>query len=142
MLTRVIENAVLPTAQRHRMGVVTYGPLSSGWLSGRTDPGSGHRARGREAKDFDLAKPANRSKLEAVEQFSNLAKQSGIELPYLATTFVLTHPGVSSVLIGPRTLEQLQSSLRGVSLRLDSDILDAIDEMVPPGTELNPADNH
>jgi aryl-alcohol dehydrogenase-like predicted oxidoreductase len=142
ILSRTIEAAVLPTAQRYRMGVLTYGPLSSGWLSGRADPASGHRASGGGARDFDLSVPANRAKLAAVEQLTKLAADTGIPLAHLATAFVLAHPAVTSVLTGPRTMAHLQAALAGAETRLDADVLDKIDEVVAPGAEVNPADNY
>ena len=142
ILTRSIEAAVLPTAQRYGMGVLTYGPLSSGWLSGRADPASGHRASGAAAKDFDLSVPANRAKLAAVEQLTKLAADTGLPLAHLATAFVLAHPTVTSVLTGPRTMDHLQSALAGADTRLDEDVLDKVDEIVTPGAEVNPADNY
>jgi aryl-alcohol dehydrogenase-like predicted oxidoreductase len=142
ILTRTIETAVLPTAQRYGMGVLTYGPLSSGWLSGRADPASGHRASGAGAKDFDLTVPANRVKLAAVEQLTKLAADAGQPLAHLATAFVLAHPAVTSVLTGPRTVDHLQAALAGADVRLDDATLDRIDEIVAPGAEVNPADNY
>lgn len=141
MLTRTVEGAVLPTAQRHGMGVLTYGPLSSGWLSGRADPARGHRAAAAPAA-FDLAVPANQVRQEAVRRLTALAAEAGIPLMHLATGFVLAHPAVTSVLIGPRTPEQLAGLLAGADVVLSGDVLDQIDEIVPPGTEINPADNY
>jgi aryl-alcohol dehydrogenase-like predicted oxidoreductase len=140
ILTRTIEAAVLPTAQRYGMGVLTYGPLSSGWLSGRADPTRGHRASGAGAKDFDLSVPANRAKLTAVEQLTKLAADAGLPLAHLATAFVLAHPAVTSVLTGPRTMDHLTAALAGADARLSQDVLDKIDEIVAPGAEINPAD--
>jgi aryl-alcohol dehydrogenase-like predicted oxidoreductase len=142
ILTRTIESAVLPTAQRHGLGVLTYGPLGSGWLSGRSDPTKGHRSAGQGAPAFDLSIPANRAKLEAVEKLSALAAEAGMALPHMATAFVLSHPAVTSVLLGPRTPKHLESSLEGAGVRLDAEILDRIDEIVAPGTEVNPDDNY
>ena len=140
ILTRTIEAAVLPTAQRYGMGVLTYGPLSSGWLSGRADPTQGHRSSGGGAKDFDLSVPANRAKLTAVEQLTKLAADAGLPLAHLATAFVLSHPAVTSVLTGPRTMDHLTAALAGADARLSPDVLDRIDEIVAPGAEINPAD--
>ena len=142
ILCRVIEGAVLPTAQRYRMGTLTYSSLGSGWLSGRSDPTSGHRASGGGSKEFDLSVPANRAKLAAVEQLTKLAADAGLPLAHLATAFVLAHPGVTSVLIGPRTMDHLETTLAGADVRLSADILDRIDEIVAPGSEINPADNY
>jgi aryl-alcohol dehydrogenase-like predicted oxidoreductase len=102
ILTRTIESTVLPVAQRHGMGVLSYGPLSSGWLSGRADPTRGHRTT-TAPQAFDLNVPANRAKLEAVHALSELAAEAGLPLTHLATAFVRSHPAVISVIIGPRT---------------------------------------
>jgi aryl-alcohol dehydrogenase-like predicted oxidoreductase len=139
ILARGIESAVLPTAQRYGMGVLTYGPLGSGWLSGRADPTAGRRAA-RGPQRFDLTVPGNRAKLAAVEQLSNLATEAGLPLTHLATAFVRSHPAVTSVLIGPRRPEHLQDLLAGAEVQLSEEILDRIDDIVPPGTNLNQAD--
>ena len=141
IFSRTIEADVLPVAERHGMGVLTYGPLSSGWLSGRADPTRGHRAEGFGARNFDLAIPGNRAKLDAVGRLTELSAQAGIPLAHLAIGFVRAHPAVTSVIIGPRTPDQLEHLLAGAQVELDGDILDRIDEIVAPGTELNPADN-
>lgn len=141
ILTRTIEAAVLPTAQRYGMGVLTYGPLSSGWLSGRADPTTGNRALVQK-RGFDLSVPENQAKLKAVQQLTKLATEAGMPLSHLATAFVLSHPAVTSVLIGPRKPEQLEDLLAGADSELNADILDRIDEIVPPGTELNTTDNY
>jgi aryl-alcohol dehydrogenase-like predicted oxidoreductase len=141
ILTRTIEAAVLPAAQRLGMGVLTYGPLSSGWLSGRTDPTSGHRAA-LAPGGFDMTQRANQVRLDAVRDLTKLAEEAGLPMTHLALGFVLAHPGVTSVLIGPRTPEQLRDLLTAADVVLADDVLDRIDEIVPPGTEINPADNY
>jgi aryl-alcohol dehydrogenase-like predicted oxidoreductase len=141
ILTRTIEAAVLPTAQRFGMGVLAYGPLGSGWLSGRADPTTGNRAS-RQTRDFDLSVPGNQAKLKAVQHLTKLAAEAGMPLTHLATAFVRSHPAVTSVLIGPRKPEQLDDLLAGADVELSEDVLDRIDEIVPPGTELNAADNY
>jgi aryl-alcohol dehydrogenase-like predicted oxidoreductase len=141
ILTRIIEGGVLPTAQRYGMGVLTYGPLSSGWLSGRADPTRGHRAAA-APNVFDLGVPANRTRLEVVHDLTRLAAEAGMPLPHLALAFVRSHPAVTSVLLGPRTPGQLDDLLAGADIELGEDVLDRIDEIVPPGTEVNPADNY
>ncbi|MGA5564202.1 aldo/keto reductase [Streptomyces platensis] len=138
MLARGVENAVLPTAQRYGMGVLTWGPLSAGWLSGR-DLSVSSRA-GMETQKFDLSVPENARKAEAVRALSTVAAEAGLPLPHLATAFVRSHPAVTSVIIGPRTLDQLDSMLDGSEVTLGADILDRIDAIVPPGTDLNRAD--
>jgi aryl-alcohol dehydrogenase-like predicted oxidoreductase len=141
ILTRTIEGTVLPAAQRHGMGVLSYGPLSSGWLSGRADPTRGHRTI-TAPQAFDLNIPANRAKLDAVGALGKLAAEVGLPLSHLATAFVRSHPAITSVIIGPRTPEQLDDLLAGADVVLSDDVLDRIDEIVPPGSELNPDDNY
>ncbi|SES07573.1 Predicted oxidoreductase [Lentzea xinjiangensis] len=139
ILTRGIEASVLPMTQKYGMGVLTYGPLNYGWLSGRVDPTVSARSA-MAASVFDLDVPANRAKLEIVTDLAELAADAGVSLPHLATAFVKAHPAVTSVIIGPRTQEHLDSLLTGADLELGSDVLDRIDELVPPGTNVNPAD--
>jgi aryl-alcohol dehydrogenase-like predicted oxidoreductase len=140
ILTRQVEASVLPTAQRYGMGVLTYGPLNSGWLSGRADPTAGHRNSPAARPMFDLSKPGVQAKAAAVEQLSKLAAEVGVPLNHLAIAFVLAHPAVTSVLIGPRTPDQLADLLAGAEVRLSEEVLDRIDEIVPPGRDLNPDD--
>ncbi|MEU5374342.1 MULTISPECIES: aldo/keto reductase [unclassified Streptomyces] len=140
VLTRGVESRVLPTAQRYGMGVLTFGPLNSGWLSGRTDPTAGHRNAGLGAKMFDLSRPGVRAKAEAVQKLGALAAEAGMPLAHLALAFVRAHPAVTAVLIGPRRPEQLDDLLAGADVELDGDILDRIDAIVPPGVDVNPDD--
>ncbi len=140
LLTRGVESRVLPTAQRHGMGVLTFGPLNSGWLSGRADPTTGHRNAGRGAAMFDLDQPGVRAKASAVEQLGELARDAGVPLAHLAIAFVRAHPAVTSVLIGPRRPDQLADLLAGVDVRLGDDVLDRIDEIVSPGVDVYSGD--
>ena len=141
ILNRTIEGGVLPVAQRYGMGVLTYGPLASGWLSGRADPSQGHRAA-TAPQAFDLAIPANQVRQGAVRELTKLAADAGLPLTHLATAFVRSHPAVTAVLIGPRKPEQLEDLLASANVELGEDVLDRIDAIVPPGTEINPADNY
>lgn len=131
---------MLPTAQRYGTGVLTWGPLSAGWLSGR-DLSVSSRA-GLESRKFDLSVPENARKAEAVAALSKVAAEAGLTLPHLATAFVRSHPAVTSVIIGPRTADQLDSMLEGSEVTLGADVLDRVDAIVPPGTDLNPADSY
>ncbi len=139
ILSRTVEAAVLPAAQRYGMGVLSYGPLSAGWLSGRAVPHEGHRAAASPAA-FDLSVPGNQAKLDATRQLTELAAEAGMPLTHLATAFVRAHPAVTSVIIGPRTPAQLDDLLAGADVVLDDDVLDRIDAIVAPGTDLNPDD--
>jgi aryl-alcohol dehydrogenase-like predicted oxidoreductase len=140
ILLRGIETNMLPTAQRHGMGVLTFGPLSSGWFSGRADPTSGHRAAGRGNRLFDMNKPGNQAKLDAVHKLTTLGAEAGMPLSHLAIAFVRAHPAVTSVIIGPRTPEQLADLLAGADVQLSDDVLDRIDDIVAPGRDVNPDD--
>ncbi|MET8611748.1 aldo/keto reductase [Streptomyces misionensis] len=140
ILTRGVENRVLPTAQRYGMGVLTFGPLNSGWLSGRADPTAGHRNAGLGAQMFDLSRSGVRAKAEAVRKLTALAAEAGLPLPHLATAFVRAHPAVTAVLIGPRRPEHLADLLAGADVVLGDDILDRIDDIVPPGADLHQGD--
>jgi aryl-alcohol dehydrogenase-like predicted oxidoreductase len=142
ILVRGIERDVLPTAQRYGMGVIPWSPLAGGWLSGRFGEGrdnTSHRAE-RVPDRYDLENPSNRRKLELVIELSELADETGVSMIELALAFVLEHPAVSAAIIGPRTLEQLEPQLSAPDVRLEQAVLDRIDEIVPPGTNVNPAD--
>ena len=142
ILVRGIETEVLRTAERYGMGVIPWSPLAGGWLSGKVRKGAttvSHRAERMPAR-YDLSLPGNQQKLDAVERLAQLAEQAGISLIHLALAFVIRHPAVTSAIVGPRTLEQLEGQLGAVDVQLSEDVLDAIDTIVPPGTNLNPAD--
>jgi aryl-alcohol dehydrogenase-like predicted oxidoreductase len=145
ILTRGVEAEVLPACQRYGMGVIPYSPLAGGWLSGRyrkdadvTGPMS--YARQRLANRFDMSLPENQRKLDAAEQLAELAEQSGLTLIQLAIAFVLRHPAVTAAIIGPRTMDHLESQLTAADVQLSDNVLDRIDKIVPPGINLNPAD--
>jgi aryl-alcohol dehydrogenase-like predicted oxidoreductase len=142
LLTRSNELDVLPTAQRHGMGILTYSPLGGGWLSGSwtADSSPTSPARQRLANRFDMSLPENQRKLEAVDQLQQVADDAGLSMIELAIAFVVNHPSVTSAIIGPRTMEQLESQLPGADAVLDATTLDRIDEIVKPGVTINPAD--
>ena len=144
VLNRVVEYDLLPTCRRLGIGVLAFGPLAGGWLSGRYrrgadvgEPGSRIRSRGDR---MDPAAPANAAKLAAADALGTVADEAGLTLPQLATAFVARHPAVSTVLIGPRTMEQLEGSLAADGVALSDDVLDRIDEIVQPGSTINVAD--
>jgi aryl-alcohol dehydrogenase-like predicted oxidoreductase len=145
ILVRHTEADVLPTCARHGMGVLTYSPLAGGWLSGRwrkdSDLPTPSPARQRLAARYDMSLPVNQRKLEAAEALGQLAEEAGLSLIEMAIAFVLNHPAVTSAIIGPRTMEQLESQLPAADVVLDDAVLDRIDEIVTPGTLINPADS-
>jgi aryl-alcohol dehydrogenase-like predicted oxidoreductase len=142
LLVRGIELDVLPAAQRHGMGILTYSPLAGGWLSGSwtADSSPTSPVRQRLAARFDMSLPENVRKLDAVEALGQVAEEAGLTMIELAIAFVVHHPGVTSAIIGPRTMEQLGSQLPAAEVVLDAAALDRIDEIVSPGVNLNPAD--
>jgi aryl-alcohol dehydrogenase-like predicted oxidoreductase len=144
ILVRRIEDDILPTCQRHGMGVLSYSPLTGGWLSGRWRKDSGQQdssRAGRLPERFDLSQPANQRKLDAVEALAQLAEEAGITLIQMAIAFVLNHPAITSAIIGPRTMEQFDGQLAAADVVLEADVLDRIDQIVAPGTTVNPVDN-
>jgi aryl-alcohol dehydrogenase-like predicted oxidoreductase len=143
ILARDIERDVLPTCRRHGMGVIPWSPLAGGWLSGRYRKGADQpqstRAERLPAR-FDLSDPGNVRKLDAADALAQLADEAGITLIEMALAFVIRHPAVTAAIIGPRTLDHLESQLTAVDVTLTDDVLDRIDEIVPPGVTLNFAD--
>jgi aryl-alcohol dehydrogenase-like predicted oxidoreductase len=143
LLVRGIEADVLPTALRHGMGILSYSPLAGGWLSGRwrKDAAPTPASSARPSARFDMTSPGNQRKLEIVDQLAKVADEAGLTLVALALAFVINHPAVTSAIIGPRTLEQLESQLPAADITLSNDVLDRIDELVAPGVTINPDDN-
>jgi aryl-alcohol dehydrogenase-like predicted oxidoreductase len=143
ILVRGIEADVLPVCQQYGLGVIVWGPLNGGWLSGSYRSGRPLPQSARVAMlpwRYDHSLPANHRKLEVVEELALLAEEAGMPLLSLAVAFVLAHPAVTSVIAGPRTMEHFESYLAALDVRLDDTLLDRIDEIVPPGTNLNPLD--
>jgi aryl-alcohol dehydrogenase-like predicted oxidoreductase len=143
MLVRGVESEVLPVCREYGMGVIPWSPLAGGWLSGGwrkgKEPPNSTRAQ-RLPQRYDLSIPANRRKLEAAEALAQLADEAGMSLIHMALAFVIRHPAVTAAIIGPRTMEQLESQLGSADVQLDETVLDRIDEIVPPGTNFSFAD--
>jgi aryl-alcohol dehydrogenase-like predicted oxidoreductase len=143
MLVRAIENDVLPTCQRHGMGVIPWSPLASGWLSGRyrlaTDVPTSRRAQMLPSR-YDMSLADNQRKLEAADALAALAEEAGLSLIEMALAWVIRHPAVTAAIIGPRKMEHLESQLPAADVRLSDELLDRIDEIVPPGSNINPGD--
>lgn len=143
LLAREIEADVLPCCRKYQVGAVVWSPLAGGWLSGRYRAGAEITASGRSGRwplRYDLSLAANQRKLAAVERLALLADEAGLTLIELAVAFTLHHPDVTAAIIGPRTMEQLESQFSAADVVLDDELLDLIDTIVPPGTTLNPED--
>jgi aryl-alcohol dehydrogenase-like predicted oxidoreductase len=135
IINRSIEREVLPVCERYGMGTLVWSPLGQGLLTGRHrrgQPSDTHRSAGRPQHFSDELK------LDVVEQLVPLAEKAGLPMTHLAMAFVIAHPGVTSAILGPRTMEQLDDLLSGAEVALDDDILDRIDEIAPPGTDAGP----
>jgi aryl-alcohol dehydrogenase-like predicted oxidoreductase len=143
LLVRGVEADVLPTCRRHRMGVIPWSPLAGGWLSGKWRKGADDLTSRRSAmipRRYDLSIPANQRKLDAADALAQLAEEAGMTLIEMAIAFVIRHPAVTSAIIGPRTMEHLESQLTAADVELSDELLDRIDEIVPPGLNVNPTD--
>jgi aryl-alcohol dehydrogenase-like predicted oxidoreductase len=143
LLVRGVEADVLPTCLRHGMGVIPWSPLAGGWLSGRYRRDEGLPTSRRAQllpKRYDMSLPENQRKLDAADAFGRLADEAGLTVIELALAFVIRHPAVTAAIIGPRTMEQLESQIGAAEVDLSDDLLDRIDEIVPPGVNVNPAD--
>jgi aryl-alcohol dehydrogenase (NADP+) len=147
ILSRKVEEGVLPTCQRYGVGVMVYAPLAGGWLTGkyrRNQPlPAGSRAAGRLGRMglWDAERPEVQRKYDLVDELSALAQEAGLSLTHLAMAFAAEHPAVSAVIMGPKTLGQLQDTLGATELRLTTEVLDRIDAIVPPGTRIDQKDS-
>ncbi len=143
LLARGVEADVLPTCLRHHMGAIVWSPLGGGWLTGRyrkdAELPDSHRAQ-RIPGRYDMSLPGNQRKLEAADALAQLAQEAGITLIELAIAFTIRHPAVTAAIIGPRTMEHLESQLTAADVELSQEVLDRIDEIVAPGVNLNHAD--
>jgi aryl-alcohol dehydrogenase-like predicted oxidoreductase len=143
IFVRGIEREVLPVCRRHGMGVLVWGPLNGGWLAGgyrRDREPEGTRAtrwQARSGRGWDRTRPEVQRKLELLDELDGVATAAGVPLSHLAIAFSHAHPGVTATIIGPRTSEQLDDMLSAGAIRLDTDTLDAIDRIVPPGTDVD-----
>ncbi|MBL7258920.1 aldo/keto reductase [Paractinoplanes lichenicola] len=136
ILNRGNENDVLPTAQHHGLGTLVWGPLGQGMLTGRVRRDQANDLR--RARFFQHLNDERR--IDVVERLLPLAEEAGLPLTHLAMAFTIAHPGVTSALLGARTLDQLDDLLAGVGVVLPDDLLDRIDEIVPPGTDVTRLD--
>ena len=143
ILVREVERSVLPTCLRYGMGVIPWSPLAGGYLTGRYRKGAeipaGSRLSMRNFED-ERERAVHERRIDAVEELLKVAADAGTTVTHLAIAFVLEHPAVSAAIIGPRTMEQLDDLLAGVDVRLDGEVLDRVDEIVPPGTSISGAD--
>jgi aryl-alcohol dehydrogenase-like predicted oxidoreductase len=136
LLNRSIEKEILPVAQRYGMGVLVWGPLGQGMLTGRVR--KGEESNLRRTQLFKHLQDEQR--IDKAEQFAALANEAGLPMTHLAMAFPIVHPGVTSAIIGPHTAEQLDDLLSGLEVALSDDVLDRIDEIVAPGADVGTLD--
>ena len=147
IFSRAIEASVLPTCQRYGMGVMTWSPLNAGWLSGKYSRDQVKPEGTRSAQNalfpqwWDWDAPAVRRKFDLLDELKKLAAKAGLSLIDLSLAFATEHPAVTSAIIGPRTEAQLEEMLAGTGTCLTSDVLDRIDELVPPGSDVDPSNS-
>jgi aryl-alcohol dehydrogenase-like predicted oxidoreductase len=141
LLHRGVEADELPTCLRYGMGVISWSPLAGGWLSGKWRKGADDLTSRRSAmipRRYDLSLPENQRKLDAADALGQLADEAGMSLIEIAIAFVIRHPAVTAAIIGPRTMEHLESQLPAADVELSDELLDRIDEIVTPGVNVNP----
>jgi aryl-alcohol dehydrogenase-like predicted oxidoreductase len=136
ILNRSVEQEVLPVCQKYGMGALVWSPLAKGMLTGRYRKGQS-LPESLRVKAF-LKQMSDERNLDAVERLIPIAEQAGLSLTHMAIAFVMAHPGVTSAILGPRTMQQLDDLLTGAGTSLNDEILDKIDEVVPPGTDAGP----
>ncbi len=142
ILARHVEGDLLPVTEQYGMGTMVWSPLAGGWLSGR------YRQEGKDSSwtrwanplRHDMSLDVNQAKAAAVQRLEKIAAEAGLTLIQLALAFVLEHPGVTTAIVGPRTIEQLEPQLEARGVRLGREVLDAIDDVVAPGVTISPGD--
>lgn len=143
LLVRGAEREVFPVVRKYGVGVLSYGPLAAGWLSGKYRFGATQPESARAELipgRFDVTSERNQRKLAAADALAALAEDNGLSLVELSIAFALNHPAISSVIIGPRTHEHLEAYLKASTVQLSDAILDRIDEIVDPGTQFHDRD--
>jgi aryl-alcohol dehydrogenase-like predicted oxidoreductase len=143
LLVRGVETEILPICHKYGMGVISWSPLAGGWLSGKWRKDGSELGSHRSAMlpdHYDLSKPGNQAKLDAANALAHVADKAGITLIHLALAFIINHPAVTSAIIGPRTMEHFESQIGAADVILDTEVLDQIDEIVPPGQNLDSED--
>src|SRR3954469_20146895 len=143
ILARGIERAVLPTCARYGMGVIVWSPLNGGWLTGKYKRGRAFPKGTRGAMGVMDTPEAehNQRKFDAIEQLEKVAADAGVSLTHLSLAWSIAHPAVTSTIIGPKSMEQLDDLIAGADVTLDTETLDRIDEIVPPGRTLHAPDD-
>jgi aryl-alcohol dehydrogenase-like predicted oxidoreductase len=138
ILRRVMEAEHFPMTQKHGIANIVWSPLEGGWLTGKYRRGGGNPKDSERSRTWvgDLDNPKFQRRLEIVERLVPLAEAKGIPLARFANAWALRHPAVTSVIIGPRTIEQLEDSLLALEVQISDEEAARIDELVPPGSSV------
>ncbi len=144
IFSREIEQHVLPVCQRYGLGAMVWSPLDGGWLTGRylkkedfNKPSRITKFSSKPGVTFDPEANIIQTKLYLLGELNKIAEDANMSLTHMSMAFSVEHPGVTSAIIGPRTMEQLDDLMKCADLRLDKTILDRIDQIVPPGSSIN-----
>lgn len=138
MLRRAMENEHFPMTRHHGIANIVWSPLEGGWLTGKYRRDAGNPMDSPRAQKWigDLGKEVFERRLDAVEELLPLAEAKGVSMSRFSLAWALRHPAVTSVIIGPRTMEQFEDCLGAVDVELTDDDLATIDRVVPPGTSV------
>jgi aryl-alcohol dehydrogenase-like predicted oxidoreductase len=143
MLWRVIEAEVIPTSQELGLGQIVWSPIAQGVLTGKYQPGqappAGSRATDEKSGAGFIARLMRDDVLTAVQRLRPLAEQAGLTMAQLAVAWVLQNPNVSSAIVGATKPSQLDDNVQASGVKLDADLLKAIDEALDPIAERDPA---
>jgi len=137
LLDRRIENEIVPMCQAYDLGLITWSPLAQGVLAGRyTDPSNlPEGSRGTQKRIY--AERITQKGIEISLKLAERAKGKGCTVTQLAVAWILTQPGITGAIIGPRTLEQLEDLLPSADVKIDEPDLKFFDALVPPGTNVS-----
>jgi len=154
LFQRTVERERLPAVQHYKMGFTAWSPLNGGWLTGKyradgvVPPSSrAERVKGQWGEHypilqtrFDMKRPGNQKKFELLSELQSIAQQADLRLMYMAMAFPLANPAVTSVILGPRKLEQYKEMEAGFDAKLGASTLDQLDRLLPPGNLIEEAD--
>ncbi len=136
ILRRVMEAEHFPMSLKFGIANIVWSPLEGGWLSGKYRRGASNPKDSQRAEKWigDIDNPKFQRRLDIVEKLLPLAEAKGVPLARFANAWALCHPAVTSVILGPRTMEQLEDSLKSLDVQITDEDARRIDELVPPGT--------
>ena len=139
ILDRRIERELLPMAQTYGIGTLPWSPLAGGLLTGKYSSHQAPPADARYATQNSIQKARyTTSSLEVIDRLKAYLDEKGVPMSQFAIAWTLQHPGVTSPIIGPRTMEQLEDNLLSLEIEVSEADMANVDELVPPGTFVSP----